>query len=896
MILERSRTIPTENGSNGHGTTALHGRQEYSLRWLLKKLHEKSCRECAPAWRLLRLLLSNVSTRHSTSVLSERKFAPLLRTTLEEAVARQRLVSHDGAEESSETLASSPKLKSTKKRKRDRETIEVATRKTNDSSKSSGDTELLAAVYETVSLLMDLSKNTNFKTDGFLVDYLKSIFRTSDEESGRILGSWLQLVRESPAMLDDDGGESPIDPFIMTWEMRPNLATSLEAFSSRCVGPVAAILCDSMSPGTWKVRLERLLSRNLIVPARTAFAASKNAALLQRLLSNAVKSQPFFAPVILELAIRSLPPSHGRPRHRDDTHWLQQVFSTCLEHLSPGMGESAVVRTLQTCISHKVTLDMPLMQTITTKFGLNEAGTNWDVVSHVIRLDAKTLLPSYSEKLSKELSSRITTANLASSWPSMVDTVVDDVIVPLMQQMFKERQGVAFFSYWLEQLVAYESASGEPHMLWLSTWEDDSILATLKDLLEVSLTTSQIASVLEELQGRIEQGDVVGYVLLNGILGAITRKETIQSVQSTVRRSLTTSTDFHGEKGRYKLHKLAAIATYQCWSLSGQLLQSELSTEAIVSSLLQDAKRASNGNDVEKLEVLRYLCAAWSNKPMLYEDMLTTALIQTIEQVHRVVDSLISGALESNSNSDRNVRRISLHRGPEWLVCAYLRCLFLEYPEVLRLLFSPLLPKGRDLLKKSLWLASAATSYPDGRPGLEDLATVWLDLLADADLENNADIYKPIIGAVLECGTHAESPFQSSVTGNAGACVGFVIRCLHHIPVELLSKSNREAVFTTWTPDASVEAEVTGDSWPFRMDALHPAVMSLKLKMMEYRPTLYSNISSFKNLSDLAELVALRQDHAELLLSIFERLVALTLGYDCPNHLWYLTNIHIGSF
>jgi len=88
-----------------------------------------------------------------------------------------------------------------------------------------------------------------------------------------------------------------------------------------------------------------------------------------------------------------------------------------------------------------------------------------------------------------------------------------------------------------------------------------------------------------------------------------------------------------------------------------------------------------------------------------------------------------------------------------------------------------------------------------------------------------------VIAVMLECGSHHENPVEQSE-----GCNGFIVNCLHRLPLEVFSKSNRETIMKAWpsdTPDVDYSGTIS-----YTISPLDPAVLSLKLKMM-HRPTLY---------------------------------------------------------
>jgi len=91
---------------------------------------------------------------------------------------------------------------------------------------------------------------------------------------------------------------------------------------------------------------------------------------------------------------------------------------------------------------------------------------------------------------------------------------------------------------------------------------------------------------------------------------------------------------------------------------------------------------------------------------------------------------------------------------------------------------------------------------------------------------------------MLECGSHIDNPIEKSA-----ACNGFVIMCLHQLPLELLSRSNRISILKAWSPDLPDLSHSDLISLSYKMTPLDPAILSLKLKVWQ-RPSLY-NVSAY---------------------------------------------------
>jgi hypothetical protein len=90
-----------------------------------------------------------------------------------------------------------------------------------------------------------------------------------------------------------------------------------------------------------------------------------------------------------------------------------------------------------------------------------------------------------------------------------------------------------------------------------------------------------------------------------------------------------------------------------------------------------------------------------------------------------------------------------------------------------------------------------------------------------------------VIDSLLDCGSHITNPIESSA-----ACNGFVVMSLLRLPVEVFTRSQRERVMKAWPPTIQDSEAAIAGILSYKMTNLDPAVISLKMKIMQ-RPTLY---------------------------------------------------------
>lgn len=687
--------------------TAFHGRQEYVLRWLLKKLQNAEARGNPQVWWLLRALLGFVPVRNVAKVLNERKFIVVLRQTLQEAVQRQRAApnldksSLHPDDNSGERFRGSPvkadgAKTGSKKRKRDGE---VASNSTPEQWTETRRSNLPIAIYEAVNYLVQVSKPADLAAETFAAEYLKSTIRTTDEEAATILGSWLELWHASEFSSDENVRKWLLSPFIEIWDSRVIGSEGIAVFSNHVLPTCLALLSTQGHPPEWKSQLDKLIAANFMIPVRSTFGSSPSRNLMWPIANALVSKSSHFAPVFFDIAIRSTQPHGLRPRRSEDNAWLQAVF-TILKDVIAGSSTDieshatlAINRMLQNCIKHKLALELQMLQSITSQYGLKPRSTDWDIIATIIKVDANAfLIPLHSEVLLQDLFSRITQASIEATWPTVVDTVLDDVLIPLMGEFAKARQLIAFIHHWHGGLVTYEKLrqSQPKEVHYLSAWEDQALKLKLKDLMEASLTTQQILEVLDWLEEKASGSQGVVYVLLDAIAGALSREGTIAAVYANLYKTinivpLSTSLD-----ERYEAQRWRAITHVLDRSLCGRLNDSsELQVQ-----YPQDLRKLLPGSQSSKsatpslttLEVFRCLCAAWSTG-IITDGEIMSALKQHSESLNLLLQQVMSN-LKSKSSSKLGKevwgnRIITANRGPGWLACGYIHCILVEYPEVL---------------------------------------------------------------------------------------------------------------------------------------------------------------------------------------------------------------------
>jgi nucleolar pre-ribosomal-associated protein 2 len=421
-----------------------HGRQEYVLRWLLKKWTAKGdegtqARSCTDTWSLLTKCLAIVPGRNAARLLLEKKFGGVLRNVIEEALEDAKVANEGHSAILVETTS--------KKRKRDGSPINTESRSGTSRSK------LQHAVHDATQQVVWLSDPTGADSKAFAAEYMRSVIRVTAEEAAKILGGWLQwsCISESPGKTSAEK-EAWLSPFIAFWTLRVIGSEDAILFSRNCVEPLLHLRPRNM------LQANQLLARNVIIPAKTAFEASGDSALLKALVGDAIAKQANFAAEIFEVAVNSVNP-HGSLIRRPSA-WLQAVFIICKNAEGMRSNPDALSDLLEKAHRNNVFIELPVLREIISESAFATEDTKWELVEPILRLDANVFLIPETEESSvdllHDLYERITSAAIKKC-----DFDLCGIVLPLMSDFAKARKLTDFIHHWYEQVCSMTSAFTE---------------------------------------------------------------------------------------------------------------------------------------------------------------------------------------------------------------------------------------------------------------------------------------------------------------------------------------------------------------------------------------------------------------------------------------------------
>jgi nucleolar pre-ribosomal-associated protein 2 len=659
-----------------------------------------------------------ISTTNAAQILSERKFITILRQTLEEAQKATKDIEEGVAKinvvqepNSANDPSSSSSARPSRKRKRSGEVIPVGSQECD---------QLPKLVQAVSAALIYISKSANAIGDTangvpssvFSAEYMKMVLTTTAEESGKVLGTWLSLSQN--IMLHIRGTDSITNtvwfsPFIDIWELHTTETEELMHFSVFCSQPLLSLLQSARrgndTASNWASELDQLVARNIIIPAKTAKANDPDSDLLNTLTRASVIQDSANASLLFDVAIRSLQRTGSHRRRPQDNAWIQTVFTVLKDAMAPKRAEAnrkAIQQMLQSAIDHTVAFDLPLLRSVVSEYALSEETTDWDFLSTVIKLDANTfLIPDEEKDLLKVVLARITAAAIDSTWAELYDPVVHNVTIPLMKEFAKARDLSGFIHHWYSQLVQFEKLRKEARLFSMSlfsAWEDDALQLELSKLLEPSLTVQQIVQLLDWLSSEVKTNPDSVCVILEAIAGSITHEDVIDVVGLRLYYIMFNDEVSDKLDGRYEWRSWRILSRTLSWieadgreELSRLWLEKKkpfdtLDVKGGISGLLEIV--AGNTVELEILEILKFVCAAWSSAETgsQLRSLASKPLLKLLQGLANDIkifpQDLKSGQELGDEICGSDLR--TLYRGAGWMIWSFVKCVFMEYAEVLQ--------------------------------------------------------------------------------------------------------------------------------------------------------------------------------------------------------------------
>lgn len=867
-LLQTAIQVP-ENEADAGTTSNFHGREEWALKWLVKKLYTAETGTSPMAWRLFRCLIERIPVLSAAKILNERKLMLLLRQALEATVELKK--NGDMSEDKS-------KKPSSKKRRRSGELVEK--------SKPIITTyDIAESLYEAVGCLMRIADTTklleNDSNDaGFAKKYMKTVITTSEEEAAKILAAWFTITLNDLETAATLAQKDWVAPFIGIWNARVSTASTATLAFKTCLRPALtlvshkALASHKVMPESWCIQVERLVSQCVILPAKTAYGKTRDrdTGVLSSFTDEVVAKEPRLSVSLFDIAVRSTTITTNLKTRTHALNWLQAVFKVLMAAIPDEEQvekNAALAGMLKCCIEESIPLDLGLLQALVADYGFQSKEMDTKLIAAVVDLNplAFTFSGAKGKELTEELFKRMTELSPAFYLDSKL--CVFHILEVLMGAFAKSRDLVAFVHGWYDQLVAIATRKDAQ----VSVWENGTLYEKIKDVLEQSLTPEQVSELCLWLvtKSDIEEvGPGPALAIADAISGAVRSTNYVLQIGDSLWRLAADN-----------FSKVASSRwEHRAWNTMAHCFDFAFYLSTTSKSMLEDVQKedyyfmepkTANHGGVS----LSVVALAWFNFAVSYHTFAAVAVSSAHPNVllrqpnmgpsisavlerkltTKRLQKFASFAISANEAED-SAQQIS----SEATLPFYLETVLSKYP-YLKTLVSPRTQSkedadGESQLPKEIfsmfWLASLSPNAPAKNSWMKAnksfLPEMWKSMLLDDIVLNNKALISALIDIILQCGTHEWNPIEKSSLPNA-----FVIECLSLLPIEVFTRHQRESILAAWIPSGCEDSRGES-SLVKRSNTLDTSFISLKMKMME-AVSIFESFSE-KNLSDLANIIS----------------------------------------
>lgn len=508
---EKLRIIWTGLSSTSEGS--FHASEEMVLRWLLKSMKadttEGECFRRYPlVWNILGCVFMRIPLFSLAKSLSERQFISVLRQSLAE-FAKPR----DGAvwKNPDVEMVDAPidgHVPATRKRKRS----SPATFDLRELQETPRCLESAASAFDAVRFLMeriDVVAKGSHETMG--AEHVKSLFSSSAKDT-------TDLIRPMVDLCDLALFEQFTEPFENqkswttliqriwdfhlqgqqdSYEVATALSQSLCSILSKLLGyrKQQDFSIDSQIKLTWTKDLRRFYTKIMIMPARSFFMSRKDLSVLETAVEIIKSHVTTSAPVLFDLALEAPVIVGEASAKKDNEEWIQKVFDVLeepLRHTNDLERTRVVSFMLEMARDHGIRLSTDNLRAVCSNYAVGD-DVNWELLYRISVADTDVFLISQD---GIDLLTQVLDQTLS---PKVVKT--DDHLVKFIASLAngfaKSRDLSGFVKKWFEYL---DKALANPKATSsIAIWSNHGIRDVVSSLVEVSMTSKQLLSLLDWL-------------------------------------------------------------------------------------------------------------------------------------------------------------------------------------------------------------------------------------------------------------------------------------------------------------------------------------------------------------------------------------------------------------
>lgn len=618
--------------------------EQLILRWTLKNMNGSSAsaeqfRRYPMAWSVIACVLTRIPLFALAKSLADRRFLPILEQTLKE-ISNPRNAEDASSDVEMADGTSPPPKGDSKKRKRTPEmNFVLSSLRTSPGCLMTAEC-LFVALDKLLARLKEVPVDapSNIRMGA---EHLKSLFSSPAKEAFEILRPMLSICSHALNEQESESTENQpswISTISGLWDLR--LQSGNDAIDvAVSLYPVGFIILarldrskdlvvDPRVKAGWRQALRRFFIKNMILPARAAFLNRKDLSIIEEAV-NMTSSLPTASyPVLFSLAVSPSGTTDDASGRKDREDWTQKVFGIIEEAMRTAeitKRNEAMKIVLDTALQSKASISLDSLREVCRQYTTESGATDLSLVPRVADIDVDAfLISAEGQSLLDDVLARITNLDDAEL-DATTETDLVKFVVSLAEGSAKARNLPWFIRKWTE--VLSESLSKDDDFTTVKgIWSSTRVVEAVADLLQPSINTSQLATLIEWLESSAEsskKGSVL--VVLDAMTRGLTDEEYVDSV----------GTRLFDLASEVKLKHLDGFMRARWWRIVERTVsQSELE---IIGSLWknveQDLKKALKKEDLADpaaIAAFRCCTAFWlANYPKAPLESETSALAWT---------------------------------------------------------------------------------------------------------------------------------------------------------------------------------------------------------------------------------------------------------------------------
>lgn len=587
------------------------------------------------AWNVVACVFTRIPLFALPKSLADRRFVPILEQTLKE-------LSNPGGEDSASSDVemadgTSPEKGDSKKRKRSPEIkFELESLRSPHGCLRTADClflaleKLLARLKE---VPVDAPSNVRMGAE-----HVKSLFSSPAKEAVEILRPILSICDHALNEQESEPAEnrpSWITIFSGLWDFHlqsssdpVDVAVSLYPTGFIILAKMDRskdIVVEPRVKASWRQALRRFFIKNMILPARAAFLNRKDVSIIQEAVNMTSSLPTASSPVLFSLAVSPSGTTDDASGRKDREDWTQKVFETIEEVMRTAettRRNDAMKVVLDTALQSKASISLGSLREVCRQYTTESGAIDLSLVPRVADIDVDVFMISADgQSLLDDIIGHITNMH-DSELDASFEADLVKFVVSLAEGSAKARNLPWFIKKWTE--VLSESLAKDENITTVKEiWSNMQIVETVADLLQPSINTSQLATLLEWLEGR-EKSCKNGSLLV--VIDALSRGVTDEQFVDSI------GTRLFDLASKIKLKHLDGSMRARWWRIVERTVsQSELETVSTlwkkVDSDLKKALKKEDLADPAALAAFRCCTAFWlANYPKASLESETSAM------------------------------------------------------------------------------------------------------------------------------------------------------------------------------------------------------------------------------------------------------------------------------